>query len=92
MKTFEGGVEMRHRGILTSLLEASSTVELYRFREELREKLIKGFSPEEAKEFINELLEFMHHYKKLRRDSEVLKKFAELLADYITVPDWHGDI
>ncbi len=83
---------MKHRGVLTKFLEASSTVELYRLREELREKLIKGLSPEEAKEFVYELLEFVHHYKKLKQDSEVLKRFAELLAGYMSVPDWYGDI
>lgn len=83
---------MRHRSILTQILEASSTVELYRLREELREKLIKGFSPEEAKEFINELVKLLHHYKQLKRDSEILKQFAELLADYMSVPEWYGDV
>jgi len=73
----------RNPSYITKLLEASSTVETYRVREELREKLLQGFSPEEARDFIYELLELVYDYKALRRDSEILKEFAELIARYI---------
>ncbi len=65
------------------LLEASSTVEAYRIRQELEEKLRTGFKPDELRDFISELLEFVHQYKQLRKDSEVLSRFAELIAEYI---------
>ncbi len=73
----------RNPSYITRLLEASSTVEAYRVRRELEEKLIKGFSPDEVRDFVSELLEFVHQYKQLRKDSEVLSRFAELIAEYI---------
>ncbi len=73
----------RNQSYISRLLEASSTVEAYRVRRELEEKLIKGFKPDELRDFISELLEFVHQYKKLRKDSEVLSRFAELIAEYI---------
>jgi hypothetical protein len=80
----KGGVAMkRNQSFITRLLEASSTVEAYRIRQELEEKLRTGFKPDELRDFVYELLEFVHHYKKLQKDSEVLKRFAELIANYI---------
>ncbi len=73
----------RNQSYITKLLEASSTVEAYRIRQELEEKLITGFSPDEVRDFVSELLEFVHDYKQLRKDSEVLSRFAELIAEYI---------
>jgi hypothetical protein len=71
------------KSYITKLLEASSTVEVYRVRQELEEKLRTGFKPDEIRDFIKELLELVYHYKALQRDSEVLKHFAELIANYI---------
>ncbi len=73
----------RNPSYITKLLEASSKVEVYRIRQELEEKLLKGFEPDEMRDFISELLEFVHHYKQFRKDSEVLSRFAELIAEYI---------
>ncbi len=73
----------RNQSYITRLLEASSTVEAYRIRRELEEKLIKGFSPDEVRDFVSELLEFVYQYKQLRKDSEVLSRFAELIAEYM---------
>ncbi len=73
----------QNKSYITRLLEASSTVEAYKIRRELEEKLITGFSPDEVRDFVSELLEFVHHYKQLRKDSEVLSRFAELIAEYI---------
>jgi uncharacterized protein (UPF0305 family) len=77
----------RNKSYITRLLEALSTVEAYRIRQELEEKLKTGFTPEEAKDFVYELLEFVHHYKRLQKDSEVLSMFAKLIADYIPVSE-----
>ena len=74
---------MRNRSYITKLLKASSKNELYEIRLELEEKLRMGFNPEEAKEFVRELFNLVHDYKVLERDSEVLKRFAELIAEYI---------
>jgi len=78
---------MKNQTLLTQLLEASSNVEVYRLREELREKLIQGFSPDEAKEFINDLLKLRYNYLRYKKQcedvSEALGKFAELIANYI---------
>jgi len=73
----------RNPSYITKLLEASSTVEVYRVRQELEEKLRTGFKPDEIRYFVGELLELVHNYKALRRDSEILKEFAELIARYI---------
>ncbi len=73
----------RNQSYITRLLEASSTVEAYRVRQELEEKLKTGFKPDELRDFVNELLEFVYRYKQLRKDSEVLSRFAELIAEYI---------
>ena len=82
---------MKHASILTQLLEATSNVEVYRLREELREKLIKGFSPDEAKEFINDLLRLRYEYLRYKRHceevGEVLSKFAELMAYYTPITE-----
>ncbi len=75
----------RNSSYISKLLEATSTVEAYRIRKELEEKLIKGFSPDEMRDFISELLEFVYKYKQLRNDSEVLSRFAELIAEYIPI-------
>ncbi len=77
----------RNPSYITKLLEASSKVEVYRIRQELEEKLIKGFKPDEMRDFISELLEFVHHYKQLKKDIAVVQEFAELLAKYIPVKD-----
>ncbi len=73
----------QNKSYITRLLEASSTVEAYRVRQELEEKLRTGFKPDELRDFISELLEFVYQYKQLRKDSEVLSRFAELIAEYI---------
>jgi len=73
----------RNKSYITKLLEASSTVEAYRIRQELEEKLRTGFKPDEIRDFVYELLEFVHSYKQLHKDSEVLSRFAELIASYI---------
>ncbi len=73
----------QNKSYIKRLLEASSTVEAYKIRRELEEKLITGFSPDEVRDFVSELLEFVYHYKQLRKDSEVLSRFAELIAEYI---------
>jgi len=82
---------MRNQSILTQLLEATSNVEVYRIREELRQKLISGLSPEEAKEFINDLLTIRYDYIRCKRYSEevgeVLSKFAELVARHTPISD-----
>jgi 16S rRNA C967 or C1407 C5-methylase (RsmB/RsmF family) len=91
MKNLIGGVAMRNQNLLTQLLEATSNVEVYKLREELREKLIKGFSPDEAKEFISELLKLRYDYLRYKRHceevGEVLSKFAELIAYYTPIPE-----
>ncbi len=77
----------RNPSYITKLLEASSTVEAYRIRQELEEKLLKGFTPNEVRDFISELLELVYDYKQLRRDIAVVQEFAELIAKYIPVKD-----
>ena len=85
----KGGVAMkRNQSYITKLLEASSTVEAYRVRQELEEKLRIGFKPDEIRDFVSELLELVHNYKRLKKNSEILKRFAELLADYLPVPEY----
>jgi hypothetical protein len=85
----KGGVAMkRNQSYITKLLEASSTVEAYRVRQELEEKLRIGFKPDEIRDFVSELLELVYNYKRLKKDSEILKRFAELLADYLPVPEY----
>jgi len=79
----------RNQSYITKLLEASSTVEAYRIRQELEEKLRIGFKPDEIRDFVSELLELVHNYKRLKKDSEILKRFAELLADYLPVPEYN---
>lgn len=78
----------RNQSYITKLLEASSTVEAYRVRQELEEKLRIGFKPDEIRDFVSELLELVYNYKRLKKDSEILKRFAELLADYLPVPEY----
>jgi len=78
----------RNQSYITKLLEASSTVEAYRVRQELEEKLRIGFKPDEIRDFVSELLELVHNYKRLKKNSEILKRFAELLADYLPVPEY----
>jgi hypothetical protein len=89
MKNFKGGVAMkRNQSYITKLLEASSIVEAYRVRQELEEKLRTGFKPDEIRDFVYELLELVHSYKQLKKDSEVLRQFAELIAKYLPVPEY----
>ncbi len=73
----------RNPSYITKLLEASTVDEAYRIRQELEQKLQSGFKPDEMRDFISELLEFVHHHKQFRKDSEVLSRFAELIAEYI---------
>ncbi len=77
----------RNPSYITKLLGASSTVEAYRIRQELEQKLQTGFKPDEIRDFISELLEFVHHYKQLKKDIAVVQEFAELIAKYIPVKD-----
>jgi GTP1/Obg family GTP-binding protein len=77
----------RNTSYITRLLEASSTVEAYRVRQELEEKLRTGFKPDEIRDFVYELLEFVYDYKQLRKDIAVVHEFAELIAKYIPVRD-----
>ena len=71
----------RNPSYITRLLEASSTVEAYRVRQELEEKLKIGFKPDEIRDFINELLDFLYDYKLYKKRSDVLKEFAKMIAD-----------
>jgi hypothetical protein len=73
----------RNPSYITKLLEASSTVEAYRVRQELEEKLRTGWKPDEIRDFVYELLEFVHDYKQIKKDVAVLQEFAELIARYI---------
>jgi hypothetical protein len=87
----KGGVAMKRNqsySYITKFLEASSTVEVYRIKQELEEKLRIGFKPDEIRDFVSELLELVHNYKRLKKNSEILKRFAELLADYLPVPEY----
>jgi hypothetical protein len=73
----------RNPSYITKLLEASSVVETYRIRQELEQKLQTGFKPDEIRDFVYELLEFVYDYKQLRKDIVVVQEFAELIAKYI---------
>ncbi len=73
----------QNKSYIIRLLEASTVDETYKIRRELEEKLITGFSPDEVQDFISELVEIVYDYKQLRKDSEVLSRFAELIAEYI---------
>jgi hypothetical protein len=88
IKTNKGGVAMkRNKSYITKLLEASSTVEAYRIRTELEEKLRTGFKPDEIRSFVYELLEFVYDYKQLKKDIAVMQEFAEVIAKYISVSE-----
>jgi len=73
----------RNPSYITKLLEASSTVEVYRIRQELEQKLQIGFKPDETRDFVYELLEFVYDYKQLKKDIVVVQEFAELIAKYL---------
>jgi uncharacterized protein (UPF0305 family) len=89
----KGGVAMKKNpSYITRLLEASSKVEAYRIRQELEQKLQTGFKPDELRDFINELLEFVHRYRELEKDAEILSMFAKLIADYIPARYFERDL
>jgi len=77
----------RNPSYITKLLEASSTVEVYRIRQELEQKLQIGFKPDETRDFVYELLEFVYDYKQLKKDIAVVQEFAELIAKYLPVKE-----
>jgi hypothetical protein len=78
---------MKNPSYITRLLKASSTIEAYRIRQELEEKLRTGFKPDEIRDFVYELLDFVHDYKRLKKDVAVLHEFAELIAKYLPVSE-----
>jgi hypothetical protein len=77
----------RNPSYITKLLEASSTVEVYRISQELEQKLQIGFKPDETRDFVYELLEFVYDYKQLKKDIAVVREFAELIAKYLPVDE-----
>jgi len=82
---------MKKQNLLTQLLEATSNAEVYRLQERLREKLIRGFSSDEAEEFVKDLLKFRVNYLRYKKHyedvGEVLSKLAKLIANYIPISE-----
>ena len=72
----------KNKNYITALLEAPPG-EGYRIWKELEQKLQSGFNPEEAQDFVEELLKLVYYYKMYKKSHDALAEFAEIIADFL---------